>query len=179
VKKDEEGTSEQHQEPANSEDVPIIADQFNGPPAEHIGDNQAASEDDDPNKHKWADRWMVRLTAALAFFAAFSAVVSYLQWTSIDGQLQEMRGSGNQNERQIVLTIAQLNVATRNATSGARSAVAATHQFELSRKMFDSSQRHYIGVDGFEGGRNDNALEANINFKNFGPNPAENVSIER
>ena len=43
---------------------------------------------------KRAERWMIGLTAAIAFFGLCSVVVAVLQWQSMDGQLEEMRRGG-------------------------------------------------------------------------------------
>jgi hypothetical protein len=90
MKQDNEDDPEQKQKDTHAEDVPIVADRLDRAPAERIGEDQSA---DNPKKHKWADKWMVRLTAGLVLFAAVSAAVGYLQWTSISGQLDEMRNS--------------------------------------------------------------------------------------
>jgi hypothetical protein len=161
MNQDTEDDPRQKQKDTPAEDVPIIADRLDRAPAKYVSEDQSA---DNPQQHKWADKWMVRLTAGLVLLAAVSAVVGYLQWTSINGQLEEMRSSGSQTERQIILAMGQLAVANRAATSASIQADAATQ----TTKNFRVEQRAWMGVKTMD-------LKG-IVFSNFGRFPATHIS---
>jgi hypothetical protein len=126
---------------------------------------------------------MVHLTAALVLFAAVSAGVGYLQWKSIDGQLQEMKSSGNQIERQIMLAQGQLIVAGRTATYQQSQADAAQKGVAAIQHQTFQLQRPWITVDveplsGFsfqkgEGG----GIPLKIILRNTGHSVAQYVSF--
>lgn len=89
---------------------------------------------------------MVGLTAALVLCAAISAIAGYLQWQSISGQLDEMKSSGNQIERQLMLSTAQLIVANRAAGSAQRQADAAQQSVKAVQRQMWIDQRPWLFV---------------------------------
>jgi hypothetical protein len=58
------------------------------PPPEQPRDIRAEKLEDRIHR---AERWMIWLTAAIAFFGLCSVVVAWLQWCAMQGQLAVMR----------------------------------------------------------------------------------------
>src|SRR4029077_18404859 len=143
------GDSEQEHQPTHPEDIPIVADQPNPAPAGQVSSNNIS--DTDKESKSWADRWMVRLTASIAFFGLCSVVVTILQWQSMNGQIAEMKSGGEQTERMIILNTSQLRVAARNADSAADAAREAKRQVALTQQIFEAAERPYLGAINVEG----------------------------
>lgn len=67
---------------------------------------------------KAADRWMICLTLAIALFALCQVVAAILQWRTMDGQLREMKGSGEQTDTLLCLyrqQLTQMRIQTANS----------------------------------------------------------------
>jgi hypothetical protein len=77
---------------------------------------------------------MIGLTGAIAFFGLCQVIVGIFQWNAMSGQLNEMRGSGNQTERLVILNQGQL-------IQNAKLADAAKTQAEKSETISDNVKR--------------------------------------
>lgn len=75
-------------------------------------------------------RWEFRFSGVIAFSAIVSAFIASLQWHSMQGQLEEMRGSSQQTDRLIA-----------EITEQAR---AAQDSLNVSRLHFQREQRPYV-----------------------------------
>jgi len=80
-----------------------------------------------------------RLTAVIAFAAVVSACVAYLQWDTMKGQLEEMRGNGQQTDR----LIAQITEQTSAANQLAK---IARESLDESRRQFQQDRRPYVNM---------------------------------
>lgn len=179
MEQDNSGDSEQEHRPTHAEDVPIVADQPHSSPATQVSSDRRNGDD---NKNiNWADRWMVRLTAAIAFFGLCAVLVAYFQWDAMHGQLAEMKSSGDQTERLVILGMGQLAVAARDAQVAQDIARSVQQQAIVSRKTFEASNRPYLGIDSVENvaDKMKPTMDTTIYIKNFGSNPADNVHITR
>src|SRR5882672_3773421 len=89
--------------------VPPPPDRPTSPNAEQVPSNDAEQRITSlEDRIRLGERWMIYLTGAIAFFGLCSVIVAFLQWQSMQGQLGELKTSGNQVERQVLLTGGQL-----------------------------------------------------------------------
>jgi hypothetical protein len=179
MEQDERRKNETTNQPTHPEDIPILADKPHPGPTGGVAGNHGNKENDD--RVKWADRWMVRLTAAVAFFGLCAVAVSYLQWSAMQGQLAEMGRASDQNERMVILNTGQLRVAARSAKAAEEAALAAGRQTVISQDAFEASNRPYIAIKNvdFAGDETKKGIITHIIMKNFGSNPAAETEIDR
>jgi hypothetical protein len=135
---------ERTQEHSHPEDIPIVADRPAPAPAAEIPASKG--ENKNGEQIKWADRGMVQLTAAIAFFGLCAVAVAYLQFSAMRGQLQEMASAGNQTERMIILNIGQLRASARTAQAAEDAAGEARKQLALVHEQMVRDQRAWIGA---------------------------------
>lgn len=98
------------------------------PDSAHNGDVGGANNH---NKERFVDiplkdRLIVYLTAGIVAMAAATACVVLRQVNVMEGQLDEMRSSGQQTERLLILNSGQLVTSGRQATASQQQAEAAT-----------------------------------------------------
>jgi hypothetical protein len=73
---------------------PVPPDNPNTPDAKPISAQQVHAEVKIiEDRVKQAEKWMIGLTGAIAFFGLCQVVAGFLQWKAMSGQLTEMRGS--------------------------------------------------------------------------------------
>jgi hypothetical protein len=153
---------------------------------------------------KRAEKWMIILTGAIAFFGLCQVVAAFLQWDAMKGQLVEMRGSSNQSERLVILNTGQLKANAKLADAADRT---ATYTKDVSEKALDQSkatnrlaksseatvavardnlklaesslevqQRPWVGVLGVNGSFENGVMKCVATLKNYGKSPAFHVT---
>src|SRR5260370_34650103 len=91
----EQHTMQQH---PTSETVKAPAPPNNppSPAAQPISDQNVGTEIKGlADRIRGAEKWMIWLTGAIAFFGFSTVMVGLLQWTSMQGQLREMKTTGD------------------------------------------------------------------------------------
>ena len=83
---------------------------------------------------KRAERWMIGLTIAIAFFALCSVVVGVFQWQVMSGQLHEMRSGSGQTDQLIAKT----------GTLASNAGTQAARTKDLADRMKDQADRTKI-----------------------------------
>lgn len=77
---------------AGSDKIPVPPDNPTPEHAKSIGENHQQDQIADlKDRIRRAERWMISLTFAIAFFALCSIIVGILQWRAMRGQLNEMK----------------------------------------------------------------------------------------
>lgn len=120
------------------------------------------------NRVNKAETRMVWLTAAIAFFALCSVVVSVLQWRTMQGQLDEMKSGSTDTH-----TLAE----QAKVQAGAAATLASTAEATLrsTQKSFQIDQRPYLVAEipqFIELLAAEKKIIANVSFKNIGRTPA-------
>ena len=103
-----------------------------------------------------AEKWMIWLTAAIAFFGLCAVVVGVLQWNAMKGQLTEMRSGGIDTH-----TLAE----TSKLTLRPRINIASVGPY---REMVNGTINNHV-----DGG----FLRVQVGYTNRGPFTARNVRI--
>ena len=75
-----------------------------------------------------AEKWMIWLTAAIAFFGLCTVIVGTLQWIVMGGQLREMKSGGTDTHALAESALAQAQATNRLASEAKRSADLAQSQ---------------------------------------------------
>lgn len=139
---------------------------------DHIGDENQSNEIASLKKRlEGYEKWEFRFTLAIAFAAIISAGVAYLQWHTMDRQLDEMRGNGQQAD----MLIAQ---AAEQARATSRFAETAKDSLEESRRQFLRDQRPYVMPRAipFMVAPNQEII-VNLHSGNYGKTPAIKVGV--
>jgi hypothetical protein len=127
--------------------------------------NQAAAKKTDVQKLEdriqGAELWMIRLTAAIAFFALCGVIVSVLQWCAMRGQLTEMRRGGVDTHTLALAAKDQADL-MRKQLVGTMSAVLAIQDPQITT---DPITTRDIVILRLSNGGHVIAPEAQINFK--------------
>jgi hypothetical protein len=84
-----------------------------------------------------AERWMIGLTIAIAFFALCSVVVGILQWNAMNGQLSEMRSGSVDTGHLVEATQKQAGAAAQQVGSMAALAINARNQADRTKDLAD------------------------------------------
>lgn len=116
-----------------------------------------------------AEKWMIFLTGLIFVVTVAGVLAAYLQWKTMDGQLDEMRSNGKQTDKLIAQVTEQAKAANRLAE------IASTSLAE-NRQQFQSDQRPYIisnivPVIPTEGA----PLSGRVSVVNYGKTPALKV----
>ena len=125
---------------------------------------------------KWAERWMIGLTFAIAFFGLCSVGVGLLQWNAMSGQLGEMKSGGKDTHDLAVAATGQAQAAAISANAAKSAADTAVKALDDTRTSFALNQRPYLvadiprfvrspAVDG-------QPIAVSVTFKNIGKTPA-------
>ena len=105
-------------------------------PAEAVTNQDVHREVEDvENRIGRAERSMIRLTAAIAFFALCSVVVGILQWNAMSGQLGEMKSGSTQTDRLISA-----------ATGIAGSIAESIHKADAARESSEIQSKRALDV---------------------------------
>jgi hypothetical protein len=134
-----------------------------------------------------AERWMIWLTGALAFFALCSVIVGLLQWCSTKGQLNIASGQLEQMKTSSVQIDAIIKEASKQAAATNRLANEAKRATDIAQSQQASP---WVGIeqDSFTVGspqyawnqappstRPTISFPVNFRMKNFGSAPALHV----
>lgn len=127
--------SVENRDRAEGINAPLPPDDPNSPAAQTVPKQTKKTQIEQlEDQIKRAERWMIGLTGAIAFFGLCQVIVGIFQWNAMSGQLNEMRGSGNQTERLVILNQGQL-------IQNAKLADAAKTQAEKSETISDNVKR--------------------------------------
>jgi hypothetical protein len=143
-------------------------------------------------KQKWheldlQDRLIVLLTAGIFLVAALTAYIFLRQADLMEGQLEEMKGAGNQTERLIMLSQGQLIAAAKFAGSAhviadtmqsteqdlQRMATASEGSIRSAQEALRLDQRAWMGIS--QPTLSANPGQVLVVIKNYGKSPAKNV----
>ena len=101
---------------------PPAPDDPHSPAAQSISRHEVQSEIEGiEDRVKRAERWMIGLTGAIAFFGLCSVIVGVLQWRAMRGQLNEMQSTGVDTH--------SLTVATQQQLKGVQAATVTVVDF--------------------------------------------------
>src|ERR1700686_2566217 len=161
------------------------------PAAQGISRQEVQSQVDGiEDRVKRAERWMIYLTGAIAFFGLCSVVVGLLQWRAMNGQLREMHEGGidthaladaasNQADaaQQFSDTAEDINGGIADAKEQLEAAVKhAKRSIQATQDATRLDQRAWVVVKGISGVPTLNQpLSLNVFFMNTGKTPAKNV----
>lgn len=124
------------------------------------------------------DRLVIWLTAGIFVVAALTAYLFLKQANIMQEQLGEMKGTGQQTDRQIILSQGQLVLAGRQTASTATIADSSKKNIEATRDSIRLDQRAWIvlhGMDGFPQLNQPWTIKAYL--MNIGKTPAKNVRL--
>ena len=118
-----------------------LPDPLTRQPAQAIANQDVQREVEDVEERIGrAERSMIRLTAAIAFFALCSVIVGILQWSAMRGQLGEMKNGGVDTHN--------LAIAARTQAEAAKStAETAATALKSSITSFRQQVRPYIVIE--------------------------------
>jgi hypothetical protein len=88
--------------------------------AQETGNRQGTQIDDIQRSLRDAEKWMIWLTGAMAFFALCSVMVGLLQWSSMRGQLAEVK-SGSVDTHQLAEATKSQAEASKEIATAAKS----------------------------------------------------------
>lgn len=122
-------------------------------------------------RFKRYEKWEFRFTLVIAFAAIVSASVAYLQWHTMDRQLDEMRGNGQQVDK----LIAQ---AAEQARATSHFAETARGSLEENKQQFQRDQRPYVMPRAVPFAITPNQeIIVNLHSGNYGKTPAIKVGV--
>jgi hypothetical protein len=84
----------------------------------------AISEQAFVDRFRKTDRWMIGLTAVIAFATVISAIIFFRQLSVMQGQLEEMRSSGHQTDETIKALQQQTSLLDRKIVEANRAWIA-------------------------------------------------------
>jgi hypothetical protein len=135
MEQDESSDRETHAQSTHSEDIPIVADRPNSAPTSQISKYDGEGKSD--NGTGWSDRWMVRLTAALAFFGLCSVVAALLQWNEMH--------TGAADTHDLAVAAKSQSDNTRTIADAAKAQAENTEQLaEATKTLAEIAKRNFL-----------------------------------
>lgn len=122
---------------------------------------------------------MVVLTIAIIGTMVTNVWITTRQWREMHRQVEMMRDTLSQTERQIELTAAQLELARRNTKNAERSAAAAEAAARIAQRSLEVVERAWVGVRSFEVRKPPmpgETMIARVKWTNTGKTPAIGLS---
>jgi hypothetical protein len=159
---------EEQQTSKQAEDVSMPPNQPNATNAETIRIEAINTKQEELEERiKRGEKWMIWLTATIAFFALCSVIVGTLQWRVMSGQLDEMKSSSADAKK---LTQAAVN-----------QAAAAQTTIQVIQENMRLEQRAWVGVKAIRitppPWKAEQKLEATVIVENTGRTPALEVKV--
>jgi hypothetical protein len=177
--------------PLNSASSP---DDRHSPAAQGISRQEVQSEVKDiEDRVNRAERWMIYLTGAVAFFGLCSVIVGILQWRSMNGQLREMHEGGIDTHALADAASDQADAAQQfsdtaedinGGVAGAVDQLSATADnarasIRAAQNSLHIDQRAWVGVSDIT--KPDFAVDkpfvTKVLVKNTGKTPAKDVTV--
>lgn len=134
MKQDNTDDKENDQTATYAKDIPIIPDHPQRNQGQPVRDPTSKDQKEDDEHIRWAEKWMVRLTAALVVASLASLGTAILQW----------RSSENQGVDAHKLAVA----ATNQSDAATAMATAAGDQVDAGNNFADSAEEINRGVAG-------------------------------
>jgi hypothetical protein len=150
---------------------------------ENSPDDKSKTTTNGKKPNKWSqielkDRLVIELTAGIFVVAALTAYLFLRQANIMQGQLEEMRDSGQQVDRQIILSQGQMILAGHQTADTDILADSSKKSIETTRDSIRLDQRAWIVLRGLDGVPQLNqpwSIKAYL--INTGRTPAKNVRV--
>jgi hypothetical protein len=156
MKQDPPSDSEQQQRSQQTKKIPKPPNHPNATKTEAIStDPIRAKQEELEERIRRGERWLIYLTAAIAFFGLCSVIVAILQWRVMSGQLAEMKSSSADTKDlaqaakdQAGSTRILAEAAIKQATAADNIASAAKRSVEVTQDNIILDQRARVGASG-------------------------------
>lgn len=125
---------------------------------------------------KLEDKLVIYFTAGIFLTAAVTALIFIRQANVMEGQLEEMKGAGNQTERLVILNMGQLANAAKSAAASQIQAIAAQENVKAIQRQMRQEQRAWISIQFTQWDISPNApISIKSTMSNSGKTPAKHI----